>query len=309
MKLFALSCLATGALAKDIKQHKLKEKMMENRLKFDRDVIMNPNGGDDDEEWDPWDLEDEELQARLRKLVVRMDHNRDGYVDSEELTTWTLVSLYNIASQDAQEDFTFVDEDDDSHMTWAEITVETYDVDPNDKSEFDTDSFREYNKMYNRDRARFDAADIDKDGKLTEGEFLLFKNPLKDENVKAVVIDEALKAVDTDGDGKISLEEYLNDWHVKPSNVDEDFDELETDRFNDEYDRNSDGYLTGDELLFWLSPDNTEIAIDEAEHLIDMCDEDEDEKLTPDEIVDNHDLWVDSDATEYGAQLRHYDEL
>ena len=37
--------------------------------------------------------------------------------------------------------------------------------------------------MYNRDRARFDAADIDKDGKLTEGEFLLFKNPLKDENV------------------------------------------------------------------------------------------------------------------------------
>ena len=34
--------------------------------------------------------------------------------------------------------------------------------------------------MYNRDRARFDAADIDKDGKLTEGEFLLFKNPLKD---------------------------------------------------------------------------------------------------------------------------------
>ena len=140
--------------------------------------------------------------------------------------------------------------------------------------------------MYNRDRARFDAADIDKDGKLTEGEFLLFKNPLKDENVKAVVIDEALKAVDTDGDGKISLEEYLNDWHVKvrqlnnancflkkvpilstnfarviakknlklqPTNVDEDFDELETDRFNDEYDRNSDGYLTGDELLFWVS--------------------------------------------------------
>ena len=27
------------------------------------------------------------IQARLRKLVVRMDHNRDGYVDSEELTS------------------------------------------------------------------------------------------------------------------------------------------------------------------------------------------------------------------------------
>ena len=64
MKLFALGLAASGALAKDIKQHKLKEKMMENRLKFDRDVIMNPGNGDEDEEWDPWDLEDEELQVR-----------------------------------------------------------------------------------------------------------------------------------------------------------------------------------------------------------------------------------------------------
>ena len=66
MKLFALGLAASGALAKDIKQHKLKEKMMENRLKFDRDVIMNPGNGDEDEEWDPWDLEDEELQVRTR---------------------------------------------------------------------------------------------------------------------------------------------------------------------------------------------------------------------------------------------------
>jgi len=168
---------------------------------------------------------------------------------------------------------------------------------------------REYNKMYNRDKARFDAADIDGDEKLTETEFVLFKNPLKDEAVKTAVIAECLNAVDTDKDGKINLQEYLNDWHVPPNKNDEDFIELETDRFNDEYDRNKDGFLTGDELLFWLSPDNTEIAIDEAEHLIDMCDEDEDEKLTPEEIVENHDLWVDSDATEYGAQLRHYDEL
>ena len=44
-----------------------------------------------------------------------------------------------------------------------------------------------------------------------------------------------------------------NKIKFQPTNVDEDFDELETDRFNDEYDRNSDGYLTGDELLFWVS--------------------------------------------------------
>jgi len=309
MRLFCLGAMALGVAAKDIKQ-----KMMENRLKFDRDVVIHGDDEDDDE-WDPWDLEDEELQSRLRKLVVRMDHNRDGFVDMEELTTWTIVSLYNIAGADAQEDFSFVDENSDNSMTWGEVSQEAYDIDPEDNESFsqeieeNSDSFREYNKMYNRDKARFDAADIDGDEKLTEQEFVLFKNPLKDEAVKTAVLAECLSAVDTDKDGKINLQEYLSDWHVPPNKNDEDFIELETDRFNDEYDRNKDGFLTGDELLFWLSPDNTEIAIDEAEHLIDMCDEDEDEKLTPEEIVENHDLWVDSDATEYGAQLRHYDEL
>merc|ERR1711990_33908 len=312
MKLFVFTYFATGALgrAKDIKQE-----MMKNRLKFDRDIVLT--SPDDDEEWDPWDLEDEELQARLRKLVARMDHNRDGYIDNEELTNWALVSVFNIAGQDGREDFDLIagenaiDEHHGDRVDWNIIVMEehTHEFHNGDKFDANDLSYREYNKMYNRDRARFDAADIDKDGKLTEGEFLLFKNPLKDENVKQVVIDEALKAVDSNGDGQIDLQEYLNDWHEPPNTNDDDFIELETDRFNDEYDRNKDGFLIGDELLFWLSPDNTEIAIDEAEHLIDMCDEDEDERLTPDEIVENHDLWVDSDATEYGAQLRHYDEL
>jgi len=310
MKLFCLSAVALGVAAKDIKQ-----KMMENRLKFDRDVVIHGGDEGDDEEWDPWDLEDEELQSRLRKLVSRMDHNRDGFVDMEELTNWTLVSIYNVAGQDAREDYDFVGDSEKPGIEWSTITEENYalenfeNFDPDNHDNNEYNNFREYNKMYNRDKARFDAADIDGDEKLTEQEFVLFKNPLRDEAVKTAVLAECLSVVDTDKDGKISLQEYLNDWHVPPNKNDEDFIELETDRFNDEYDRNKDGFLTGDELLFWLSPDNTEIAIDEAEHLIDMCDEDEDERLTPEEIVENHDLWVDSDATEYGAQLRHYDEL
>ena len=58
MKLFCLSAVALGVAAKDIKQ-----KMMENRLKFDRDVVIHGGDEGDDEEWDPWDLEDEELQV------------------------------------------------------------------------------------------------------------------------------------------------------------------------------------------------------------------------------------------------------
>ena len=57
MKVFALSCLAGAVVGKDIKQE-----MMKNRLKFDRDIVI-AGDMDDDEEWDPWDLEDEELQV------------------------------------------------------------------------------------------------------------------------------------------------------------------------------------------------------------------------------------------------------
>jgi len=62
MRLFCLSALALGATAKDIKQ-----KMMENRLKFDRDIVIHGDD-EDDEEWDPWDLEDEELQVCQRPV-------------------------------------------------------------------------------------------------------------------------------------------------------------------------------------------------------------------------------------------------
>merc|ERR1712176_631213 len=124
-----------------------------------------------------------------------------------------------------KEDFDLLMADSDEtgeSATWFDVVEDEYTHDfrfGEDGDTFDPNdnAHREYNKMYNRDRARFDAADIDKDEKLTEGEFVLFKNPLKDENVKQVVIDEALKAVDTNGDGKIDLQEYLNDWRVPVS--------------------------------------------------------------------------------------------
>ena len=82
-------------------------------------------------------------------------------------------------------------------------------------------------------------------------------------------------------------------------------------------DRNKDGIINSDELIFWvrkllrsaawpglyksyvnlkikLHPDNTYNAIDEAEHLIDLCDKNDDENLSPEEIIAETDLWFDS---------------
>lgn len=52
-------------------------------------------------------------------------------------------------------------------------------------------------------------------------------------------------------------------------------------------------------------------AESEAEHLFMESDSDKDEKLTKDEIIKQHELWVGSQATDYGRHLEQMprDEL
>ena len=83
---------------------------------------------------------------------------------------------------------------------WNEFVSEFYGLEPEDQNNIlamDTDTgtgkmkhhnlfkflFLEFNKMYSRDRARFHAADKDGDGGLTLIEYVNFKNPLKSEGL------------------------------------------------------------------------------------------------------------------------------
>lgn len=150
--------------------------------------------------------------------------------------------------------------------------------------------------MYSRDRARFHAADKDGDGGLTLIEYVNFKNPLKSEgkfdkisngfslehfwlilknpifniflDLRENVIAWALQDVDSDGDGRVSLVEFMADYMTKPTDglefYGDDHVEQEKDKFKEDFDINGDGYLEGEELSLWLGPDNTEIAIEEA---------------------------------------------
>ena len=82
--------------------------------------------------------------------------------------------------------------------------------------------------MYARDKGRFHAADKDGDGALTLIEYVNFKNPLKSQGIspfsakfqfpdlRELAISWALRDVDKDSDGKISLHEFLNDYMTKP---------------------------------------------------------------------------------------------
>ena len=88
--------------------------------------------------------------------------------------------------------------------------------------------------------------------------------------MRELAISWALRDVDTNGDGKVSLSEFLSDYMTKPTDgleyYGEEFVESQTDKFHEDFDVNGDGQLEGEELALWLGPDNTEIAIEETGH-------------------------------------------
>lgn len=71
------------------------------------------------------------------------------------------------------------------------------------------------------------------------------------------------------------------------------------------YDTNDDGKLDRNEIRAWTLPHRRVLADEEAEHLIQETDMNNDERLSFDEILDRHDLWVGSAATDYGQSLHH----
>lgn len=77
---------------------------------------------------------------------------------------------------------------------------------------------------------------------------------------------------------------------------------LEEERFTD-FDKNRDGILDKKEIKDWVLPDNNEAAVEEAEHLIERSDSDKDSKLSIEEIINNHEDFVGSQATNYGEFL------
>uniref|UniRef100_A0A803SPB0 Reticulocalbin 2 n=1 Tax=Anolis carolinensis TaxID=28377 RepID=A0A803SPB0_ANOCA len=98
--------------------------------------------------------------------------------------------------------------------------------------------------------------------------------------------------------GFVSLEEFL------AASEDPEWIQVEKDRFTNDYDKDQDGRLDPKELLSWVVPNNEGIAQEEASHLIEEMDQDGDKRLTEAEILQNQDLFLHSEATDYGRQLQ-----
>jgi len=68
-------------------------------------------------------------------------------------------------------------------------------------------------------------------------------------------------------------------------------------------------YMSVDEVRAWIIPPDFDHTEAEARHLMEESDTDHDEKLTKQEILENYDLFVGSQATDFGEALTRHDEF
>ena len=172
--------------------------------------------------------------------------------------------------------------------------------------------------MESRDKRRWGLADKDKDGKLSREEFSAFLHPETDERMSDIVVTELMEDMDSDKDGVVSLEEYLEDggWEgeVREGWRKEFMENIDTDK---------DGVLDRREVQLWVVPTPGEFHQAEAAHLVagaDRCAFENcwktfsflrngDAMLSFVEVQGAATLFLGSQATDFGERIARHSEL
>lgn len=269
----------------------------EGKQEFDHEAILG--SARDAEEYDH--LSPEESKRRLRILLTKMDLNRDMLISKHELTQWILKSFKSLSEEEAKEGLEDVDENADGKASWDEYVTNTYD---SEDSEMELDN----EELKDADRAMWLVADQNRDDLLEGDEWVAFSHPEEHQRMFQVILSQTLKQKDLDNDESISFQEYIGD-NAKSNNM--EWLHAEKDKFDNEFDQNKDGKLTGNEIIAWVVPSNQEIAEEEVNHLFASSDDNHDDKLSFDEVVDHHEIFVGSEVTDYGDHLHklsHFDD-
>ncbi|XP_050307158.1 reticulocalbin-2 [Anthonomus grandis grandis] len=266
---------------------------------FDHEAILGSSK--EAEEYDT--LPPEEAKKRLAILLKKMDTSHDGYIDRTELQAWILKSFMTLAEEEVQERMEDMDENGDGLVSWEEFIADTYGVLENTQNlQFNDDNYH----LIKEDREMWEAADKNGNDILDEDEFKRFHSPEDYPEMRNIIINQTLKNKDTDKDGSISFQEFIGD---KGALMDKENLLIEQNKFDHDFDRDNDGKLTGDEILYWIVPSNEDIANEEVTHLFASSDDDHDDLLSFEEVIEHHDIFVGSEATDYGDHLHNIHHL
>ncbi|XP_062592137.1 calumenin-like isoform X2 [Saccostrea cucullata] len=251
-------------------------------------------------------LTPEESKERLGIIVGKIDKDGDGKITEQELKDWIqyVQKRYIITDTDRM----WKDHDVEADkLSWASYKKRTYgsEDDPTDE---DSSTFS-YKDMIERDERRWKAADKDGDGFLNKEEFADFLHPEEAEHMRDIVVKETMEDIDKDKDGFISLEEYIGDMWPDKNEEEPDWVKTERETFASQRDKNGDGKMDLEEVKNWIIPPDYDHSEAEAKHLISESDSNKDGKLSKDEILEHYDLFVGSQATDFGEALTRHDEF
>ncbi|XP_063233264.1 calumenin [Bacillus rossius redtenbacheri] len=257
-------------------------------------------------------LSPEESRRRLGVIVDKIDGDKDGLVTQEELKDWIQYTQRKYVTDDIQRQWQSHNPEGKDKITWDEYKQRVYgfmdDLDPKEL-EKDEEGFS-YQNMLRRDRRRWDVADADGDSALTKEEFAGFLHPEETGHMRDVVVLETLEDIDKDKDGKVSLQEYIGDMYRGSQGEEEpEWVRNEREQFSAYRDKDGDGFMDQEEVKNWIIPPDFDHALAEARHLIYESDTDADQKLTKDEVLAKYDLFVGSQATDFGEALARHDEF
>jgi len=316
-------CIATiycSAIPTNEKKSRVHDQPLSDKPRFDENGEENPDydhdaflGHDEAETFDQ--LSPEESKRRLAIIVDKIDKNGDGDVTEQELKEWIQYVQRRYIVTDTDRMWKDHEADDEEPLTWEGYQKRTfgYSDEPKDGSP----TF-EYKDMIERDQRRWKAADKDKDNKLSKEEFQDFLHPEEAEHMRDIVVEETLEDIDKDGDGHISLQEYIDDiWGDEDDDEDDENNgdgepewvRTEREQFANYRDKNGDGKLDKAEIKEWIIPEDYDHSSAEATHLVRQSDENGDGKLSKDEILEKYDLFVGSQATDFGEALTKHDEF
>ncbi|XP_049600101.1 reticulocalbin-3 [Syngnathus scovelli] len=255
-------------------------------------------------------LTPEESKERLAKIVDRIDTDKDGLINHAELHYWINHRQRRYIEENVNKHWRDYDSNQDDKIAWGEYKNATYGYYIDEEFD-DVDDKATYKSMLARDERRFKKADRDGDGIATREEFTAFLHPEEFDYMKDLVVQETVEDMDKNGDGKISLHEYIGDMYTPEDGESEpEWVQTEKKHFTDFRDANKDGHLDFSEVAHWILPGEIDHADNEAKHLIYETDTNKDEKINKQEILANWNMFVGGLVTNYGEDLtKNHDEL
>lgn len=257
-------------------------------------------GQEDDDAMGDEDMDDPGAEAltveQLRAIHKKFDLNSDSKASMAELLEFAEGMRREMAKKDVGTIMEEMDLDKDGKLSLEEL-LKDMDMQSDDESEHE-----EMKERKELETTKFKAADKDGNGELSVEELPAMFYPENDDAVLSIMAEAAMKQKDKDSDGKLSLNEFLENSEGDGNEIGPE----EQAEFK-KLDKDGNDFLNMDELKAWESGKfHTEESL---RMLFDVADKNKDGHITIAELEESKDAISESDAQYHLMEWVEHHEL